>query len=430
MLNLHAYRKHVGRWRGTRWSLPWWRRFKVRSALARRYRSIGLAPPVHAFVDSPISAIVATGIAVGVRWLQRHPETHVALFGHALDEAALRRAIRDAITEIIEPLEYRPDAHGIESAIVRVTSSPPALLPALLRAPAREIEALASAHRLAAVDGVSDPQLLVAPLAQLHERVYERLPAADRITLPTVSDPVAHAIDETLQHGLAGTRQFLARVFSAWWSTQQPLARRLETIAFTSFFRRRRAFGLDYAAARDIELAHTAQAVFTHADFWIAADWPTIYMDEAPRLHRLDGPAIAWRDGSGISLLHGVRVTRAICEGRFTIGDILHAYNAEVRRTMIELYERGDRGRFLREADADVMHIDYDRLGHPQRLLRFALPGDEAYVGVEVTNSTPEPDGTHKRYILRVPPTTRTCRAAIAWTFGLREAEYEPEAET
>ena len=77
-------------------------------------------------------------------------------------------------------------------------------------------------------------------------------------------------------------------------------------------------------------------------------------------------------------------------------------------------------------------------------------PGDSPYVGVRVLNSTPEPDGSVKEYVLRVPPafgdkrrktirlTTaaahgareieipRTPHAAIAWTFGLTPDEYRP----
>ena len=47
-----------------------------------------------------------------------------------------------------------------------------------------------------------------------------------------------------------------------------------------------------------------------------------------------------------------------------------------------------------------------------------------------MVNSTPEPDGTYRTYWLRVPPTTRTARDGLAWTFGLTAPEYEPVAQT
>ncbi len=49
---------------------------------------------------------------------------------------------------------------------------------------------------------------------------------------------------------------------------------------------------------------------------------------------------------------------------------------------------------------------------------------------VEVVNSTPEPDGSHRTYWLRVPPSTRTAREGVAWTFGLDSAAYEPLVQT
>ncbi|GAA2645547.1 hypothetical protein GCM10009864_04690 [Streptomyces lunalinharesii] len=63
-------------------------------------------------------------------------------------------------------------------------------------------------------------------------------------------------------------------------------------------------------------------------------------------------------------------------------------------------------------------------------LWRVDLPDDEPVVMVEVVNSTPEPDGTHRTYWLRVPPRTRTARQGVAWTFGIAEEGYAPVLET
>ena len=50
---------------------------------------------------------------------------------------------------------------------------------------------------------------------------------------------------------------------------------------------------------------------------------------------------------------------------------------------------------------------------------------------LEVENSTPEPDGSYKRYFLRVPPEVRTPREAVAWTFGFdAEGDYAPASES
>ena len=52
--------------------------------------------------------------------------------------------------------------------------------------------------------------------------------------------------------------------------------------------------------------------------------------------------------------------------------------------------------------------------------------------GVRPAGSDPdtEPDGTHKRYFLQVPPTVRTPREAVAWTYGLSERQYRPVMRT
>ena len=42
---------------------------------------------------------------------------------------------------------------------------------------------------------------------------------------------------------------------------------------------------------------------------------------------------------------------------------------------------------------------------------------------MEVVNATAEPDGSHRRYFLRVPPTARTAREAVGWTFGFENAD-------
>jgi hypothetical protein len=49
---------------------------------------------------------------------------------------------------------------------------------------------------------------------------------------------------------------------------------------------------------------------------------------------------------------------------------------------------------------------------------------------VHVVNKTPEPDGSYKDYFLCVPPTMRTAREAVAWTFGLDADAYKPLVET
>lgn len=96
--------------------------------------------------------------------------------------------------------------------------------------------------------------------------------------------------------------------------------------------------------------------------------------------------------------------------------------NAELRRVMLEYYGYD---RYLDESGAVPVHRDETGV-----LWRVELAGDEDVVMVEVVNSTPEPDGTNRTYWLRVPPTTRTAREGVAWTFGLAAEAYEPSRQT
>jgi hypothetical protein len=48
---------------------------------------------------------------------------------------------------------------------------------------------------------------------------------------------------------------------------------------------------------------------------------------------------------------------------------------------------------------------------------------------IEMVNRTPEPDSSFRRYWLRVPPTMRTAREEVAWTFNMPAKQYAPEIE-
>ena len=142
------------------------------------------------------------------------------------------------------------------------------------------------------------------------------------------------------------------------------------------------------------------------------------------RLHCAEGPAVAWPDGWGLWYWHGVRVTRQIIEApeTLTVDQIEAEPNAEVRRVMVE---RFGAERYILESGAQLVHSD-----ECGALYRREFADDEALVMVHVVNSTPEPDGSSRKYMLRVPPTMTMAREAVAWTFGLKPEEYEPAVET
>jgi hypothetical protein len=149
-----------------------------------------------------------------------------------------------------------------------------------------------------------------------------------------------------------------------------------------------------------------------------------LHRDNVGRLHHGAGPALAYPDGWGLHAWRGMPIPAALAAElpRLTVEQIRAEGNAEIRRVMLEHFGYD---RYLRASGAREVHRDETGI-----LWRVELPGDEPLVMVEVVNSTPEPDGTSRTYFLRVPPSIRTARAGVAWTFGLTEEQYQPLRQT
>lgn len=129
----------------------------------------------------------------------------------------------------------------------------------------------------------------------------------------------------------------------------------------------------------------------------------------------LAGVGLRWR---------GVRVDERIAfrPEEITAEEVLQETNAESRRVKLERmgYER-----FLEAANSEVLDSDTDA-GGTRTLLRVPLEDDEPLVCVSVNCPS-----TSRQYLIRVPPTTTTCRQAIAWTAGFENPDdYRPAVET
>lgn len=103
--------------------------------------------------------------------------------------------------------------------------------------------------------------------------------------------------------------------------------------------------------------------------------------------------------------------------------DLLRESNVEVRRIMLETI-----GLERFTAGAETRTIDHD----PAEQLELF---DAALVGLEGERMTVRIvkcrcPSTGQNYLLTVPPSMTRARAAIAWTFGMEEADYRPLAET
>ena len=189
----------------------------------------------------------------------------------------------------------------------------------------------------------------------------------------------------------------------------------------------------------DIERVDAINAVAEQIHLWwpyeqvvIVCDRPSaIRVDERDRLHGEGVPAVEYRDGWGMWIWHDVDATEAVIKGDFGKAEFLAERNAEVRRVMAEvkgwewmLEELGGQ-RGATDEYGTLWTIDLSTG------LEIDNEWDRPQVAlvVDVLNSTPEPDGTIKRYLLSVDP--EACAGlsptdCIGWTFSLPPGAYRP----
>ena len=129
-----------------------------------------------------------------------------------------------------------------------------------------------------------------------------------------------------------------------------------------------------------------------------------------------------------------------------TVLEIEDQNNLEVQRVMIDLYGME---RYLKDSGAVTVDTDCDQYGRERILYAKPRKRGDPLMMVKVVNSTPEPDGVHKIYFLRVnhecrplfinhetgetwhgDPQALTCHNAVASTFGKYGHEYNPILET
>ena len=151
---------------------------------------------------------------------------------------------------------------------------------------------------------------------------------------------------------------------------------------------------------------------------WLSERHHVLKFDAADRLHCANGPALAYRDGLKLYSWKGVQVPSTLIEQpcRITARSIDREVDPVVRRCMIDIITPE---KYI--ATGSPVRINQDETGILWRKLWW---GFDAWAAVEVVNGTPEPDGTRKHYYLQVPPTVRTAREAVAWTYGLSEHQY------
>jgi len=173
------------------------------------------------------------------------------------------------------------------------------------------------------------------------------------------------------------------------------------------------------------DLVFKVDCIWAFARTAVAMEPPVeVALDERGRLHHMDGPAVRWRDGSALFAVEGrfpADPHILFAPETLTAQQIRQEPDPGVRRALLSYYGAE---RVMTEMGR---RIAQDRTGELWRIDDF---DGEPLVMVRVINSTPEPDGTRKPYWLRVPPTTGSAHAGVAWTFGMSPLRYDPQMET
>ena len=173
----------------------------------------------------------------------------------------------------------------------------------------------------------------------------------------------------------------------------------------------------------------------------------SISMNDRNQLHNEAGPSVSFRDGFKIYNINGVRIPELVVMNPelITVDMIESEQNAEVRRVMTQRYGYE---RYLLDSGAEVVHElpeNYFIKGlQTAKLLIKERNEDTPVVMIDCLNSTPEPDGTIKRYMIRVDPTayegeaSKNVHAAMASTWRNEDGtlyfknwnEYRPQFES
>jgi hypothetical protein len=174
---------------------------------------------------------------------------------------------------------------------------------------------------------------------------------------------------------------------------------------------------------------------------WVSERHNILMRDDRARLHSLSGPACAYPDGWAIYAVHGVRVPEWVVErpNEITIQKITTEKNAEVKRVMIERYgeDRYIVGSGMKPVASDARFGD---------LYHQPAEAGRPIAKICVTNRSPEPDGSFRKYWLDINPSHyngdagRIPQAAVASTWRTTEGgrelffkdwrDYSPVLET
>ncbi len=230
-------------------------------------------------------------------------------------------------------------------------------------------------------------------------------------------DPAVRLIASSLQLELFKKAPFLSNL---------PVHSVINKTFFESVYNAQNASSLELWC----HLLRNSYALIFYQDLALVCELPTYAtLDSEHRFHNEIGPALRFSDDFSVYVWHGRRVTDEIIErpSSITIDRIENEPNVEIRSILVERYGIS---KFLKDSGAKKIHEDEYGILYRKRFESSDPFLDEPLVVVRVHNATPEPDGFHKQFFLRVPPNITTAKEAVAWTFGLDSDDYAPQIET
>lgn len=284
-----------------------------------------------------------------------------------------------------------------------------------------------------------DPQIVATNLirAQIGYTAEAVVAAGMR---PPVMDPIGEVMGQGWSHGRAGSatpfRRRASRMRNYFFSLRRLPAPRRLGFWQDSFGHRDYAWLGQFEFARSVlrlehethdvrsilALARVAGWVLPYENVCWMCDRPTtLRLDVDGRLHSAAGPALAFADGSRWYAWKGMAMPAWVIERSHEITAQLIESQADpvFRRCLIEIVTPE---RYI--ALSNAVCISEDRAGKLW-IRPWRASGSDGWAAVEVVNGTPEPDGSYKHYFLQVPFELRTAQAAVAWTYGLSESQYE-----
>lgn len=104
-------------------------------------------------------------------------------------------------------------------------------------------------------------------------------------------------------------------------------------------------------------------------------------------------------------------------EGGISALELLQLDNQEARREAVERYGAE---RFVLESSSIQIHQDGENV-----LYCISQNGKEDFIFLYLKDVS-----TNRRYILRVPPSTKTVKDGVSWTFNIKPSEYNPISQT